>query len=97
VSGIRLQPIESGVRVRILVQPRARKNELVGAHGDAIKVRLMAPPVEGAANESLIEFLASTFGIPARVITIVSGTSSRMKMVQVVGVTEQRIRQLLER
>lgn len=90
----RVQVMPGGVRVTIRVQPRASRNEIAGVHGDALKVRITAPPVEGAANEALVELLATTFGIPARAITIVAGASSRTKIVELVGVTEDRVRRL---
>jgi hypothetical protein len=76
------------------VQPRARTNQIVGRHGDALKVRLTAPPVDGAANEALVELLAATFGIPRRAVTIVTGASSRTKVVELDGVSEDRVRAL---
>ena len=76
------------------MQPRARTNEIVGRHGDALKVRLTAPPVDGAANEALVELLAATFGIPRRAVTIVTGASSRTKVVELDGVSEDRVRAL---
>jgi len=78
------------------VQPRASSNGVAGVHGDAVKVRLTAPPVEGAANEALVLLLSDTFHIPARAVTIVTGLSSRTKIVELEGVTEDRVRQLLE-
>ena len=76
------------------MQPRARTNEIVGRHGDALRVRLTAPPVDGAANEALVELLAATFGIPRRAVTIVTGASSRTKVVELDGVSEDRVRAL---
>lgn len=93
---LRVQPVTSGVRVWVRVQPRASSNEIAGLHGDAVKVRLTAPPVEGAANESLVELLAATFDIPKRAITIVAGTSSRSKIVELAGITEERVRSRME-
>jgi uncharacterized protein (TIGR00251 family) len=89
-----VQVTADGVRVTIRVQPRASRNEVAGVHGDALKVRLTAPPVDGAANEALVEFLATTFGIPVRAVTIVAGASSRTKIVQLAGITEDRVRRL---
>ena len=82
------------VRLTVRVQPRARANEIVGRHGDALKVRLTAPPVDGAANEALVELLAKAFGIPRRAVTIVSGASSRTKIVELEGVSGERVRSL---
>ena len=93
---LRVQPVTDGVRVTIRVQPRASADGIAGVHGDALKVRLTAPPVDGAANEALREFLGSTFGIPVRAITIVAGTTSRTKVVELLGITEQRVRALVE-
>ena len=85
------------VRLSVRVQPRAARNEIAGAYGDGIKVRLVAPPVEGAANDALVKFLARALDIPANAITIVAGASSRSKIVQLTGVTEDRVRGLLQR
>jgi uncharacterized protein (TIGR00251 family) len=73
----------AGVRLRIRVQPRASSNEVAGAHGDQIRVRLTAPPVEGAANEALVRFLARRLGIERASVRIVAGLSSRSKVVEV--------------
>ena len=96
MSGLRVQPTATGVRVTVRVQPRASDNRVAGVHGDALKVRLTAPPVDGAANVALVELLADTFGIPARDITIVAGMSSRTKVVELARVTEDRVRRLVE-
>jgi len=97
MSALRVQSTSGGVRIAVRVQPRASSNELAGLHGDAIKVRLTAPPVDGAANDSLQRFLADTFGVPVRAVTIVSGATSRTKIVEVAGITEDRVRQTVER
>ena len=80
------------LRITVRVQPRARTNEVVGRHGDALKVRLSAPPVDGAANDALVELLAGTFGIPGRDVTILAGAGSRTKVVQLEGISEDRVR-----
>jgi uncharacterized protein (TIGR00251 family) len=90
-----VQPTATGVRVTIRVQPRASTNGIVGLQGDALKIRLTAPPVEGAANDALLRLLSDTFGIPVRAITIVAGSSSRTKVVELDGITEDRVRRLL--
>jgi uncharacterized protein (TIGR00251 family) len=76
-----------GVEISVRVIPRSRKTGLAGRRGDALLVRLAAPPVEGAANAALIDFLAERLQVPRRSITIVSGEKSREKRVRVVGVT----------
>jgi uncharacterized protein len=73
----------TGVRIRLHVQPRASRSELAGRHGDAIKVRLTAPPVEGAANEALLQFLAVRLQVPRSTLSLVSGGSGRSKVVAV--------------
>jgi len=70
------------------VIPRASKSGITGRRGDAIVVRLAAPPVEGAANDALIDFLSKAFGRPRRDITIVSGQKSRDKRVFIEGITD---------
>lgn len=75
-----------GVELAILVQPRASRTEVVGPQGDALKVRLAAPPVDGEANEELIRCLAKALGVPKRAVTILSGATGRRKRVRVVGV-----------
>jgi uncharacterized protein len=79
----------------VRVQPRATTSGIVGVHGDALKVRLTAPPVDGAANAALIQLLASALDIPARAITIRSGASSRTKIVELHGLSVDRLKQLL--
>jgi uncharacterized protein (TIGR00251 family) len=72
----------------VRVIPRASKSAIAGRRGDALLVRLSAPPVEGAANAALIELLAQAFSIPRRQISIVSGETSRDKRVALEGLTE---------
>ena len=94
---LRLQSTGAGVRVSIRVQPKAAVSEIVGLHGDALKIRLTAPPADGAANDALVELLAATFGIPKRGVTIVAGASSRSKVVELLGVSEERVRRLVQK
>ena len=82
------------VRVDVHVQPRASKSEIVGLHGAALKVRVQAPPVEGAANEALVSLLADRLGVPRRAVRVVAGAASRMKTVEVDGTTEDAVRAL---
>lgn len=67
------------------VQPGAKRTEVAGEHGDALKVRLAAPPVEGRANQALIGYLAGALRIPKRQVTLVSGEASREKRVRIEG------------
>lgn len=81
-----LQPVEGGVELLVLVQPRASRSRVVGEHGGYLKVQLAAPPVDGAANAALLELLADLLGVPRRQVSLVSGESSRRKRVRAVGV-----------
>jgi uncharacterized protein len=85
---------DGGVRFAVRVQPRASRSEIVGVHGDAMKIRLSAPPVDGAANEALIELIAEVLGVGRRAVRIVSGESSRSKVVEVEGVTAAAVLRL---
>jgi uncharacterized protein len=79
------------------VVPRARRTEVTGRHGDGIRVKVAAPPVDGAANAELTRFLAERLGVPRRAVTIVSGAGGRRKIIAVAGlVTGAAIRMLLE-
>lgn len=75
---------EAGALVlTVHVQPGARRSEVAGVHGDAIKVRLAAPPIEGRANDELVRFLAQAFGVAQRQVAIVRGETSRGKVVRI--------------
>ena len=80
-----------GVVLSLHVQPGAKTTEVVGLYGDALKIRLAAPPVDGKANECLLEYVADTLNVPKRQVTLVSGLSSRSKWVAVVGMTAKEI------
>jgi uncharacterized protein (TIGR00251 family) len=79
------------------VVPRARTTEVAGRHGDAIRIRLAAPPVDGAANAELVRFLAERLGVPRSAVSIIRGAAARRKTVTVEGVTtDAAVRVLLE-
>ena len=67
------------------VQPGAKRTEVSGLHGEALKIRLAAPPVDGKANEALLGFVADIFGVPQRGVELLRGGQSRHKMVRVTG------------
>jgi uncharacterized protein (TIGR00251 family) len=71
------------VFLRIHVQPGAKRTEVAGLHGDALKVRVAAPALEDRANEALVEFIAEKLGVARRDVTIASGAKSREKRVEV--------------
>lgn len=87
-----MRPVPGGVRFRVRVQPRAARNEAAGLHGAALRVRLTAPPVEGAANEACLAFLAERLGVPRGCLTLVSGHASREKLIEALGVDEAALR-----
>jgi hypothetical protein len=76
--------------------PRAAATAVAGRHGDALKIRIAAPPVEGAANQELIRFLAAQLGVSRNAITITSGASSRRKTVIVSGLETTTAVRILE-
>lgn len=71
--------------IKIYLQPRASKNEVLGRYRDGIKVKVMAPPVEGKANDALIRLLAKTWNLPTSQIEIVKGHRSREKTLRITG------------
>lgn len=85
-------------RLVLHVQPRARVTGVAGRHGDAIRIRLAAPPVDGAANAELCRFLAERLGVPKRAVQVASGAAGRRKTIAVEGLTTaDAVRRLLER
>jgi uncharacterized protein (TIGR00251 family) len=90
-----LQPRGEGVVLALHIQPGAKKTELAGRHGDALKIRLAAPPVDGKANECLIAFLAERLSLPRAALVLVSGQTSRAKRVAVAGASAATVRRLL--
>lgn len=90
-----VEAVEGGVRFPVRVQPRASRTRLAGLQGEAVKVRLGSPPVEGAANAELVKFLAKRLGVPRSSVRLVRGARSRNKVVEVTGVDEARVRAAL--
>lgn len=86
---------ENGVVLDVRVIPRAGTSQIAGTRGDALLVRLNAPPVDGAANDELIRLLADALGIARRNIEIVSGHRARAKRVRITGVTGADLREKL--
>lgn len=87
---MRIEPVAGGVRLRLHVQPGASTTALAGVHGDRFKLRLQSPPVDGRANEALIEWLAGHLDVPRRQVTLVRGHTSRDKTVVIDGVTVEQ-------
>jgi uncharacterized protein len=80
----------------VRVQPRSSRDQVTGTHGDALKIRLTAPPVEGKANQALKKFLAKQLDTSPANIEILTGHTSRQKRVRVAGVSADAIRALLK-
>jgi uncharacterized protein (TIGR00251 family) len=77
------QAADGRITLTLHIQPGAKKTEFAGLHGDALKIRLAAPPVDGKANEALVKFVAETLGIARSEVTIKSGHTSRRKVVEI--------------
>jgi uncharacterized protein (TIGR00251 family) len=87
--------VPGGVRLTIHVQPRAALNLVVGLHGDAVKVRLMAPPVDGAANQALVQLLSTVLGVAPARVRLTAGNVARRKIIEIAGLTSREARERL--
>lgn len=94
MSALRVTARATGIRVSIRVQPRSTHPGVGGVHGDALKVRVGAAPVDGAANDSVVDVLAKAFAVSRSAVTIVSGHSARAKVVDIVGATVEDAKRL---
>lgn len=83
------------ITLTLHIQPGAKKTEFAGLHGDALKIRLAAPPVDGKANEALVKFVAEVLGLPKSAVNLKSGQTSRRKVLEVIGSDSQAIARLL--
>jgi hypothetical protein len=93
---VALHETASGITFAVKVQPRAKKNSIAGQLGDAVKVTLTAPPVDGRANQACIELFADLLNVSRSAITIIFGESSRNKVIRVSGVSVEALRQKLQ-
>jgi uncharacterized protein (TIGR00251 family) len=93
---IPLQESCGSVAFAIKVHPRAKKNAITGELGDALKVSLTAPPVDGRANDACIEFFAKLLKVPRSSVTIASGQTSRNKVIRVAGISAAEFRRRIE-
>jgi uncharacterized protein len=80
-----------GLTLTLHIQPGARTTAFAGVHGDALKIRLAAPPVDGKANTALIAFLAEAFGLPRSAVVLKSGHSARRKVVALSGISPSAV------
>lgn len=93
---IAIQETTSGCTFVIKVQPRARRNAIVGEIAGALKLALIAPPIEGRANEACIAFLAELLDVPHSSVTIIRGHSNRNKVVRISGLLAEEVRKRLQ-
>ena len=84
-----------GVSLRLVIQPRASRTEAAGRLGDALKIRVAAPPVEGAANEELVAFLARALGVSRSAVSVTAGATGKRKTVRIEGVTANDVQERL--
>jgi uncharacterized protein len=89
---IPIRDTAAGATFSIRVHPRAKKNAITGLIGDALKVALTAPPVEGKANEACMRFLADILQVPRASISIAAGESARNKVIRVAGLSAEAVR-----
>ncbi len=90
-----LRPYQDGLLLLVHVQPKAKRDEVVGLHGEALKIRLKAPPVEGKANEALRKFLAKLLKISKSSVKIVAGETARDKKIYLKGVSLEEVKEKL--
>lgn len=86
---------DRGVKLTLFIQPKASKNEIIGAHNGALKIKITAPPVDGKANAELVEFLSEILEIPKRQIEILKGETGRNKSVEIFGLSEDEVQKKL--
>jgi uncharacterized protein len=84
-----------GAVLAVRIHPRAKRNAIIGSLGDALKISVTAPPVEGRANQACIEFLADLLEVPRSSITIAAGQTSRNKVIRVTGITAAELQSRL--
>ena len=92
---INLHETALGITFAVKVQPRAKKNAILGDLGGAVKISLAAPPTDGRANQACLEFLAEVLNVPRSAVSIVSGETNRRKVVRVAGISAESVRDKL--
>lgn len=83
------------ITLTLHIQPGAKKTEFAGLHGEALKIRLAAPPVDGKANDALLRFVADRLQLPKSAVSLKSGQTSRHKVLEVTGCSPEVVRQLM--
>ena len=93
---VEIKNSSGGVTFAVKVHPRAKKNAITGTVGDALKVSLTAPPVDGKANAACMDFFAKLLNVPRSSVTIAAGQSSRNKVIRVAGLSAEELQRRLE-
>lgn len=93
---VAIQSSPTGVTFAVKLHPRAKKNGVTGEVGDALKLSLTAPPVDGKANAACIEFFAKLLKVPRSSVTIAAGETSRNKVIRVAGLSAQEVQDRLK-
>lgn len=88
---LRITSTATGVCLEVQVQPRSSRNQVVGEQDGRLKIKLTAPPVEGEANQALVDFLAQLLRIPKKDIKLLKGESSRHKLIEIRGISKQEL------
>lgn len=96
MSSLNLKETENGIQFKIKVQPRSGRNEIKGIMGDALKIKITAPPVDGEANEACLRLLAQWLEIPKSRVSLLTGQTSTQKMVLAQGVKKEELLSRLE-
>ena len=86
---------KGGLVFKVQLQPRASRNQIVGLQGEALKIKLTAPPVDGKANKALVDFLAKKLRVSKSQLQIISGQTSREKQIEATGTTKEDILRLI--
>jgi uncharacterized protein (TIGR00251 family) len=90
-SVIPVRKLDSGTTFAVILHPRAKKNAITGQVGDALKVSLTAPPIDGRANQACLDFFANLLKVPRSSVTIASGKSGRNKVIRVAGLSVEQV------
>ena len=93
---IQISEQEEAVIVNVRVIPRASKSEIVGMHDGALKIRISAPPVDGAANAEIIRFLAKSFGVSKSDVFILSGETSKNKRIKIENLSKSSFEEIIK-
>jgi uncharacterized protein (TIGR00251 family) len=94
---ISIRDTSDGATFQVKVQPRAKKSSIVGEVGEALKLALTAPPIEGRANQACVAFLAELLNVSRSSVTIAAGQSSRNKVIRVAGMTAKQVQERLSK